>query len=319
MTGSINILYDIIQGVLIESWNIFLEAAPYLIFGFGIAGLLHVLVPDEMVMKYLGNSAGRIRSVINASLLGVPLPLCSCGVIPAAISLKQQGANRGATLSFLISTPQTGVDSIAITYALLDPIMTFFRPLASLTTAIAAGIAGNILDDDGTSQDVSGQLTMLKKASDSCGCDSCAYSRNGYTSFTGRLMAGMIYAYVQLLGDISKWLLVGIFLAGVISYAIPQTLISSYLGGGIGSMVIMLFVGIPLYICATGSTPLAAALVAKGMSPGTAFVFLLAGPATNMATIAVVGKFLGKKFTAIYLAVIAIFTLLFGLLLDYVY
>ncbi len=211
------------------------------------------------------------------------------------------------------------MDSIAITYALLDPIMTFFRPLASLTTAIAAGIAGNVLDDDETSQDVSDQLTMLNQASDTCGCASCPPSSTGHTSFTGRLMAGMRYAYVQLLGDISKWVLVGIFLAGVISYAIPQTLISSYLGGGVGSMLIMLFIGIPLYICATGSTPLAAALVAKGMSPGTAFVFLLAGPATNMATIAVVGKFLGKTFTAIYLAVIAIFAMFFGLLLDYIY
>ncbi len=133
------------SGILLASWEIFVEAAPYLIFGFGVAGLLNILVPDQKIVEYLGSSAGKVRSVINASLAGLPLPLCSCGVIPAAMSIRKRGANRGATLSFLISTPQTGVDSIAITYALLDPIMTVFRPIATLVTAILAGLADNLL------------------------------------------------------------------------------------------------------------------------------------------------------------------------------
>jgi len=136
---------DLLLGILLSSWEVFVEAAPYLIFGFAVAGILNAFVPDQKIVDYLGTSAGKIRSVINASLAGLPLPLCSCGVVPAAMSIRKRGANRGATLSFLISTPETGVDSIAITYALLDPLMTVFRPLAAIATAILAGIADNLL------------------------------------------------------------------------------------------------------------------------------------------------------------------------------
>ena len=138
-------ILTLFSGILLASWEIFVEAAPYLIFGLGIAGLLNALVPDQKIVDYLGASAGRVRSVVNAALVGLPLPLCSCGVIPAAMSIRKRGANRGATLSFLISTPETGVDSIAITYALLDPLMTVFRPLAAFMTAILAGLADNFL------------------------------------------------------------------------------------------------------------------------------------------------------------------------------
>ena len=141
----LNALLVLFSGVLLESWNIFVETAPYLIFGLGIAGLLNVLVPDQKIVDYLGASAGKIRSVINAALAGLPLPLCSCGVVPAAMSIRKRGANRGATLSFLISTPETGVDSIAVTYALLDPLMAVFRPLAALVTAVLTGLADNFL------------------------------------------------------------------------------------------------------------------------------------------------------------------------------
>ena len=141
----IDVFLIIISGVLLESWKLFVETAPYLIFGLGVAGILNILVPDQKIVDYLGESAGKVRSVINASLAGLPLPLCSCGVIPAAMSIRKRGANRGATLSFLISTPETGVDSIAVTYALLDPLMAVFRPLAALTTAILAGLADNFL------------------------------------------------------------------------------------------------------------------------------------------------------------------------------
>ncbi len=334
-----------VKGVLLESWNVLGDASFYLLAGFGIAGLLHVLLPDEKVMKYLGRSAGRLRSVINASVLGVPLPLCSCGVIPAAISLKKRGATRGATLSFLISTPQTGVDSIAITYALLDPIMTVFRPVATTVTAITAGLMENVVEpvtsfvgkktldgeDECSCADHSGcdpilastVLPMVSSTSDgsdpccesSC-CESscCAPSRGGSS-----LLNGLKYAYIDLMGDIALWLVVGILLAGLISYAMPAELISTYLGGGILSMFLALVVGIPLYICATASTPLAAVLIAKGMSPGAAFVFLLAGPATNVATITMVLKFLGKRSALVYLSSIAVCALLFGLLLDLIY
>ncbi len=315
-------IIHIIYGVLFESWSLFLEMSPYLFLGFLIAGILHVLVPDEKILSYLGESAGKGRSVINASLMGLPLPLCSCGVVPTALSLKKRGATKGAALSFMISTPETGVDSIAITYALLDPIMTVFRPLATLFTAIAAGIIENISSANEKKPLLSKPLVMMHaSAAPGCGC-SCsdgACSSNGNANASSRIAAGIRYAFVDLLGDISKWLIIGTLLAGVIAYLIPEEVISSYLGGGIFSMVIMLLIGIPLYICATTSTPLAAALVAKGMSPGTAFVFLLAGPATNAATITMVMKFLGKKTAMVYVGTIAVCSIGFGLLLDLIY
>ena len=234
------------------------------------------------------------------------------------MSLKKRGANNGATLSFLISTPQTGADSIAITYALLDPIMTVFRPVATFITAVGAGITSNIMEKDRTNT-LSNPIMLSKKEDTKVqGCDCCGDDCE-QAGLKNRAIDAIKYAYVELLGDIAKWLVVGLLIAGVISYIVPAEIVGGYLGGGIGSMILMLFVGIPLYICATASTPLAAALIAKGMSPGTAFVFLLAGPATNAATITMVTKFMGKKAVTIYLAMIALFALVFGMLLDLIY
>ncbi|ABE52846.1 SO_0444 family Cu/Zn efflux transporter [Methanococcoides burtonii] len=326
-------IQELLIGIVLSSWNVLAEAAPYLLLGFGVAGILHVFVPDEKIMQYLGHSAGKFRSVLNASLIGVPLPLCSCGVVPAALSLKKRGATNGATLSFLISTPQTGVDSIAITYALLDPIMTIFRPIATFITALVAGIADDLLRSP---RDVSGKdvekiptTNILEMASlptpssslsSSCSCNSCGPNgTEDADTFSGRVISGIRYAYVELLGDISYWLIIGIILAGIITYMVPEDLVGSHLGGGLVSMLLALVVGIPLYICATASTPLAAVLIAKGMSPGAAFVFLLAGPATNAATITMVLKYLGKRSTGVYLASIAVCAVAGGILLDMVY
>lgn len=405
----LNSVLSLISGILLASWEIFVEAAPYLIFGFGIAGLLNVLVPDRKIVDYLGASAGKVRSVVNASLAGLPLPLCSCGVIPAAMSIRKRGANRGATLSFLISTPETGVDSIAVTYALLDPLMAVFRPFVALMTAILAGLADNFLIGEETGKEnikkqenpgkkaeilavstligasvqgnhcnpypcsssscncnkpadlvngKTGHVTTLvkdielklsgvkslgisnkpegirnltlvspdfQKDSPSCGCGGCECEEEPVTegkiekSIRARLIKGIKYAYIELPGEISRWMFIGIVFAGIISYAVPESLIQNYLGSGFGSMLVMLLVGIPLYICATASTPLAASLVAKGMSPGTAFVFLLAGPATNAATITMVARFLGKRSAALYLGVISLCALGAGFVLDWFY
>ncbi|MDW7731515.1 MAG: SO_0444 family Cu/Zn efflux transporter [Methanolobus sp.] len=329
--SAVSIIWSALTGIAIESWNLFLEMAPYLFLGFTVAGLLHVFVPEGHIIKYLGESAGKVRSALNASLMGIPIPLCSCGVVPTALSLQKRGATKGATLSFLISTPETGVDSIAITYALLDPIMTVFRPLATLVTALSAGISENFLGreesripDSWTAEkktDLSKNVLLIQPAA-ACSDTSCSCHVPGEEkelSGKERLKEGIRYAYVELLGDISKWLLIGIVIAGAISYAVPYDLVQTYLGGGIASMLVMLLIGIPLYICATASTPLAAALIAKGMSPGTAFVFLLAGPATNAATITMVTKFLGRRSAVLYLATIAVCSLIFGLVLDLIY
>ncbi|SFM47265.1 SO_0444 family Cu/Zn efflux transporter [Methanolobus profundi] len=317
---------SVVIGVAVASWELFEEAAPYLFLGFAVAGLLHVLVPDEKILKHLGKSAGKFRSALNASLFGIPLPLCSCGVVPTALSLKNRGATKGATLSFLISTPETGVDSIAITYALLDPIMTIFRPIATMVTALLTGVTENILGERAASKKEpvpqKSNLLMAQPmaacSDSSCGCHTGpALDENA--SMVQKLREAFRYSFVELLGDITSWLVLGIIIAGVITYVIPDEIIEGYLGGGVFSMLIMLVIGIPLYICATASTPLAAALVAKGMSPGTAFVFLLAGPATNAATITMVTKFLGKRSATIYLSMIALCSLAFGLLLDVIY
>lgn len=321
-----DIALDTFTGIMAESWDIFAEAAPYLLLGFAIAGLLHVFVPDAKIMQYLGSSAGKFRSVINASLLGVPLPLCSCGVVPAALSLRKRGATKGATLSFLISTPQTGIDSIAITYALLDPIMTVFRPVATFATAVVAGLAENILNLSKAGGNKLSEkaaplnvFPMVSDEPDSCGCSSCGSHVEEPENFAQKVKTGIKYAYIDLLGEIGFWLIVGVVVAGIISYIVPANLVGSYLGGGIASMLLALVVGIPLYICATASTPLAAVLILKGMSPGAAFVFLLAGPATNAATITMVLKFLGKRTTAVYLASIALCAIVCGLVLDQIY
>jgi len=266
-----------------EIWHTIDEASLYILFGIFIAGLIQMFVNKDKIVRYLGGQ--RLKSVLLAAVCGIPLPLCSCGVIPTAISLRKNGASKGATLSFLISTPESGVDSIAISYALLDPIMTIFRPLAAFVTAIIAGIAENIFGKK--------EKGPISQQVDSC--IFCNEEDKGHNhSLIHKFKYGMRYAFIDLLGDISKWLMLGIVIAGIISYFVPQSIIENYLGYGWQAMLIMLIVGIPLYICATASTPIAAALIAKGMSPGVALVFLLVGPATNIAGVLSVGKFLGK-------------------------
>jgi uncharacterized membrane protein YraQ (UPF0718 family) len=301
-------MLELIKEIIREIIWVFNEAAIYILFGFFIAGLLYIFYPKEKVVKTLGKKG--FGSILKAAFIGIPLPLCSCGVIPTAFSLKKQGASRGATLSFLISTPETGVDSIAITYALLDPIMTIFRPFAAFLTAIFAGIAENIFAPN---DEVS--------ATEPNNCSTCNNSNeDGHIhSKKTKFRKAMEYAFVDLVGDISKTLIIGIVLAGIISTAIPKGFFENYLGSGIVSMLVMLVVGIPLYICATASTPIASALILKGLSPGAALVLLLAGPATNIATILIVGKQMGRKTVVVYLISIAFMSIVLGLLLNQLY
>ena len=301
-------IISMLTGLIKEIWHTIDEASLYILFGIFVAGLIQMFVDKDKIARHLGGRG--IKSVLLAAICGIPLPLCSCGVIPTAISLKKNGASKGATLSFLISTPESGVDSIAISYALLDPLMTIFRPIAAFVTAIIAGILENIFgkkEKDVTSSPI----------------DSCVFCNGedkGHNhSLIQKFKYGMRYAFVDLLGDISKWLMLGIVIAGIISYFVPQSVIENYLGHGWQAMLIMLIVGIPLYICATASTPIAAALIAKGMSPGVALVFLLVGPATNIAGILSVGKFLGKRSIIIYLLSISVCAVILGLLLNQIY
>jgi len=309
-------------GVLLETWYILNESAPWVLLGFAVAAVVKAFVPDSLITKHLGGNG--ISSVVKASLFGIPIPLCSCGVIPAAMSLRKQGASKGATLSFLVSTPETGVDSIAITWALLDPIMTVARPVIAFITAMVAGIIENLF---GVKDENIEKEKPVIVPTPSCGCNgSCGATVDSlHTKPTvvqplrDRIRDGFDFTFGELLSDIGKWLLVGILLAGVVAYVIPDDFFEMYVGRGILQHILMLVVGIPIYICATSSTPLAAALVLKGLSPGAALVFLVAGPATNAATMTVVYKFLGKGTLIIYLAAIVICTLGMGLLLDHLY
>jgi len=307
-----NILVDI----LAESWKLLQESSIYVLFGIFVAGLMHVFVRPESVSRHLGR--GKVSSVLKAAALGVPIPLCSCGVLPAAVSLKRQGASNGATTAFLISTPESGVDSIALTYALLDPVMTVARPAAAFTTAAVAGIAENVL---GREKEGEAIRPDLRCPVDNCcdGVECLPEVHKSHHTFFEKLKAGLGYALFELWEDIAPWFLLGLLLAGVITSLIPSELMAKHLGGGLSAMLIMLAVGIPLYICATASTPIAAALILKGVSPGAALVFLLAGPATNVTTLTVLFGLLGKRAAGIYLASIAVVSVACGLALDQVY
>ena len=304
------------EKAFLEAWNLLVESSVYILFGLLVSGILRVFLSPHSVAAHLGQ--GRFRSVFKAALIGIPLPLCSCGVLPAAATLRKQGANKGATAAFLISTPESGVDSIAITWALLDPIMTVARPVAAFATAAAAGITENLLG--------SGQSGGRAKPDLSCPVDGCCLGEScppeehaRHHSLTEKLAAGLRFALTAVWGDIAAWFFLGLILAGAITALVPEDAAETFLGGGLGSMLLMLAVGIPLYICATASTPIAAALILKGVSPGAALVFLLAGPATNATSLTVLLRILGKRATAVYLAMIALCAVLFGLAVDRVY
>jgi uncharacterized membrane protein YraQ (UPF0718 family) len=304
---------------VLACWNMLVTMAPYICLGFLMAGTLHIFVSPQTILKYLGK--GRIKSVIYAALLGIPLPLCSCAVLPTTTSLKKQGANNGAAISFLISTPETGVDSIAVTYALLDPIMMVFRPLAALFTAVVAGLTENFLGNSYAANADQQTAPNLSCRVDNC-CDgnNCSPAEHrAHHALSEKLYAGLRHGFGEVLDDIAGWLFIGLAIAGAINVLIPEAWLKTYLSGGVHSMLVMLVVGIPFYICATASTPIAAALILKGVSPGAALVFLLAGPATNAATISVVYGLFKKRATTIYLGSIALCSVFMGLLLDNIY
>jgi uncharacterized protein len=307
-----NMVFDILH----QSWNILLESSVFILFGLLASGLLRVFLSPGAVSAHLGR--GRFRSVFKASLLGIPIPLCSCGVLPAAAALKKQGANNGAVTSFLISTPESGVDSMAITYALMDPIMTVVRPVAAFFTAFAAGLTENLLGQPDTSRHVVPDLSCpVDGCCDGKHCDPEVH-RNHHSTWE-KIVAGLRFAFTDVWGDLAIWFLVGLLLSGMITVLVPESLFSRYMGGGFSAMLIMLVVGIPIYICATASTPIAAALILQGVSPGAALVFLMSGPATNITSLTVLLRILGGRAMAIYLAGIAICAVGFGLLVDQIY
>jgi len=283
-----------LQSFITSLLNVVCEMAPYLLLGFLIAGVLHVFVPQKFYSKYL--SRNNKFSVLWAALLGIPLPLCSCGVIPTAIGLRNEKASKGAIASFLIATPQTGIDSILATFSLMGLGFAIIRPVAALITGVCGGLLINRLvrDDDMTADDVS----------------TCEVKRGN------KIWQVLKYAYYDMLRDIGLRLVIGLIVAALIQVVVPDEFFLSFGSQPLLQMLVILIIAVPMYICSTGSIPVAAALMMKGLSPGAALVMLMAGPAVNLASILVVQKSMGQRFTSIYLLTIVGFSVLFGLLLN---
>jgi uncharacterized membrane protein YraQ (UPF0718 family)/copper chaperone CopZ len=314
-------MFEYMREYFAELWFLVLEMAPWLLLGLIFAGLLKVYFPQKHIDKYLGKS--NFRSALNASLIGIPMPLCSCGVIPTGISFYKNGASKGATNSFLISTPQTGVDSILATYSMLGWPFALLRPVVALFTGIAGGVFTNLFVNKKNSKtnnpfsDLKIDTAAYQKTGDNCEDDSCDCTDTSEKDRRPSLLRAADYAFVELLQDIAKWLVLGFLLAALISVALPDDFFSSFQGLGILELLVILAASVPIYICATGSIPIAAVLLMKGVSPGAALVFLMAGPATNVATMTVLGKTMGRNSLIAYLSVIIGGAMLFGLLINW--
>ena len=376
--------------------DLFLDSAPWLLLGLFLAGMLKMFVPMAWMQKQLGGHG--FKTTVKAAVLGAPLPLCSCGVIPAAVGLRRSGASKAATTSFLVSTPETGVDSVTVSYVLLGPFMAIVRPIAAVISAIVAGLLVGRDDDDvkpvtDTEKAASSSCCSSKKAepkvatssccasekkasvsmkplaqasvmsqpanaaplnlspvtepkkstccssekvavkaesasccssksSDAAEAESCCESTKDIatelkgTSVISRIGKGLHFAATDLVRDTTVWLLIGLFFAALVTTYVPGDFMAKW-GDGILAMLVMVLISVPMYICATASTPIAAGLLLAGVSPGAVLVFMLAGPATNIATLGVVTKELGKRALFGYLGGVLGVALVSGVLVNY--
>ena len=292
-------------------WKYTLTAAPFLMFGLFISGLIHVFVSTERIKKSLGGKG--IFGVIKASLFGIPLPLCSCAVVPTAVTLKKNGASNSATSSFLISTPESGVDSIAMTYGMMDLPMTIIRPVAAFLSAFVAGVLQIIFN----SEDVAPVENEKKAKSTGCCAKKSCDSEEVKESFGSKMKKVFNFSFFELIDDFAFWLTLGIVAGAFIDFIVPPNFFES-LSGWSGRLII-LGIGIPLYICASATTPIAASLVMKGMSPGTSLLILLVGPATNISNLLVIAQYIGKKGVILNIIAIAGVALGMSFLVDYLY
>lgn len=276
------------------------EMSPYILLGFLIAGLMHAFIPQQTFARHLSGTGW--RAVVKSALIGVPLPLCSCGVLPTAIAMRRNGASRAASTSFLVATPQTGVDSIAATWSLLGPAFAVVRPVAALVTAIFGGLA----------------VGKAESKEDSHHHSSCDQTDEHPEGFMARCMAALRYGFIDLVGSIGGWLVTGLIIAALITVYVPADFFTILGQNPIISMLLVLVIAIPMYVCATGSIPIAMSLMLKGLSPGTALVLLMAGPAANFASFSLISREMGRKSAVIYLLSIIAGAMSFGLFIDYV-
>ncbi len=291
-------------------WNLVIESAPWLLMGYLLAGIIKQVIPSSWVEKQLSEPG--LLSIVKGAFIGAPLPLCSCGVIPTALAIRKAGASKGATSSFLVATPETGVDSISFSYAVLGPIFALMRPIGALTSAIVAGILVNTFD---------GKEEVVEETTSTCG--SCCASKKAQeaeqkASLGERFIAAVKYGYGRMISDTAKWLAIGLIAATIITAVVPQSFFLQW-GDGLMAMIVMVVVGLPMYICATASTPVAASLLFAGISPGAALVFMLTGPATNIATMGVIREQLGTRSLMAYLAGVVGTAIICGLVLNSLY
>ncbi len=334
------------------------EMSPYLLLGFLLAGLMHAFIPGRYYTRYL--SKPTLGSVINAAIFGIPLPLCSCGVIPTAMSLRKEGASRGAVTSFLIATPQTGIDSIIATFSLMGVPFAVIRPIAALITAVLGGWMVNTfvsLRDRRAHREMAEGTIVKTEETETCTChchenkaESCCpegdsddhhhhhhhsshhHSSHHHSSSNaschchdrkipetigGKIVEALRYAFLDMMSDIGKWLVIGLVVAGLITIYVPDEVFTIFKDNTMASMILVLIISIPMYLCATGSIPIAVVLMLKGLTPGAALVLLMAGPACNMASILVIRKGLGFRTLVIYILSIVIGAVFFGCLIDW--
>ena len=295
-------------------WAVFLDTAFWLLIGLLAAGFIKSYISEETMQRWVGGRG--LGAISRAALFGAPLPLCSCGVLPAAIGLHRSGASKEATISFLISTPETSIDSVAVTYALMGPVMAIYRPIAALMSAMVTGLMTAFVNDEPAvvareTEEVSSCCQPgVVKEKPSCCAEETVVKKN-----PNRFFQSLRYAGSELLDDISTWMAIGIVIAGIMLTFIPPGWLAQW-GQGLAAMLIMLVVGIPMYICAVASTPVAAGLLLSGVSPGAVLVFLLVGPATNVTSFALIRRELGMKITMVYLLGISVVSVAMGLLLE---
>lgn len=279
------------------------EMSPYILPGFLIAGIIHAFVPGDTMARHLSGHGW--KPVFKAAMIGVPLPLCSCGVLPTAIAMRRGGASRAASTSFLIATPQTGVDSIAATWSLLGPAFAVIRPVAALVTAVFGGRAVGLAESDSPD-------TPTACGGDACAAPAPAPSR----SFMAKCADALRYGFIDLVGSIGGWLVIGLVIAALITVYVPADFFAAFAGRPWIAMLLVLAVSVPMYVCATGSIPIALSLMLKGLSPGTALVLLMAGPAANFASFTLISREMGRKAAIIYIGSIVAGSMIFGLAID---
>ncbi len=306
---------NMITALIENSLRLALDSAPWLLFGLIAAGVIHAWLPMRLVGRALGGS-GPV-AVIKAALIGAPLPLCSCGTLPAALSLSRAGASRASTTSFLISTPETGVDSVALSWVLLGPVLALLRPVAAIISAVSAGLLVGAAEVRSETDETAGLVVEPASTTACCSPDGTVIGDKVKAGLWRRTIDGLNYAFTDLLDDLALWLLVGIVAAGTVVTLIPPDLLVEW-GSGLGAMLLILLISVPMYVCATASTPLAHAMLFAGVSPGTVLVFLLAGPASNIASLVLVRRELGGRALAAYLFGICGVSILLGLALDWV-